>query len=120
MYPDGDGAQVCRNFTSDCVHNFEDLSLDYVYVDARHDYKGALMDMESYWPKIKRGGILAGHDYVEQNEIGGQDWTVNFDGTRDETGRVVKGAVDDFAAKHHRQVMVSYKDGSWPSWAIRK
>ena len=53
-------------------------------------------------------------------ELAGMDWTLNFDGTRDSTGRVVKGAVDDFFSgayarsplKHcPRQVSVTYREG---------
>ena len=31
---------------------------------ARHDYCGVKEDLETYWPKLRRGGILAGHDYL--------------------------------------------------------
>ena len=48
------------------------------------------------------------------------NWTVNFDGTRDETGLLVKGAVDEFAARVGRQVSVTYREGAWNSWMIRK
>jgi hypothetical protein len=30
----------------------------------RHDYCGVKEDLENYWPKLKRGGIIAGHDYL--------------------------------------------------------
>lgn len=51
---------MCRNFTSLCVQNFADLYFDYIYVDARHDYKGCLRDIVEWWPKLKVGGIMAG------------------------------------------------------------
>jgi hypothetical protein len=31
--------EVCRNFTNVCVHNYESGYFDFIYVDARHDYK---------------------------------------------------------------------------------
>jgi predicted O-methyltransferase YrrM len=40
-------------------------SFDFVYIDARHDYASALEDIRDWWPKVRRGGILAGHDYVD-------------------------------------------------------
>jgi heme-degrading monooxygenase HmoA len=58
--------KMCRNFTSSCVCNFEDLHFDYIFVDARHDYKGVLRDIVEWWPKLKVGGIMAGHDYTTQ------------------------------------------------------
>jgi hypothetical protein len=115
--------RMCRNYTSVCVKNVPDDYFDFIYVDARHDFKGVYEDMEMWWPKLRKGGIMAGHDYVTQDDgpqQSGQDWTVNYDGTKDETGTVVKGAVDKFAAEICRQVTVSYREGGWNTWAIRK
>lgn len=44
----------------------------------------------------------------------------NYDGTIDETGTVVKGAVDKFAAEVCRQITISYREAGWNTWAIRK
>jgi hypothetical protein len=30
----------------------------------RHDYCGVMEDLVAYWPKLRSGGIIAGHDYV--------------------------------------------------------
>ena len=38
-------------------------SLDFVYLDALHDYKNMKADLEAWEPKIVDGGILAGHDW---------------------------------------------------------
>jgi len=37
--------------------------LDFVYIDGDHTYEGALRDFEKYWPIVKKGGILGGHDF---------------------------------------------------------
>lgn len=42
-----------------------DGTLDMVYIDGDHAYKAAKADIEAYWPKVRKGGILAGHDYEE-------------------------------------------------------
>ena len=112
--------EVCRNFTTACVHNYADEEFDFIYVDARHDFKGVSLDLNEWWPKLRKGGLMAGHDYVEQSEVGEQDWTVNYDGTIDETGTVVKGAVDAFAKEHHLPISVSYREQNWNTWAVRK
>ena len=49
-----------------------------------------------------------------------QDWTKNFDGTVDETRRVLKGAADDFSSFINRQLTISYQEGAWHTWAVRK
>ena len=112
---------VCRNYTTVCVHTYPNDYFDFIYVDARHDFKGVWEDL-AYWPKLKVGGIIAGHDYVTNNDgpLPRQDWSKNYDGTIDETGTVVKGAVDKFAADVCRQVTVSYRESAWNTWAMRK
>jgi predicted O-methyltransferase YrrM len=41
---------------------FGDESLDFVMVDAAHDYDNALADIKAWYPKLKKGGIMAGDD----------------------------------------------------------
>lgn len=41
---------------------YADESLDFVWIDAAHDSPSVLADLTAWWPKIKPGGILAGHD----------------------------------------------------------
>lgn len=43
--------------------DFEDGSLDLVYIDAAHDYLSVREDILAWMPKVKTGGYLAGHDY---------------------------------------------------------
>lgn len=42
---------------------YEDASLDFVFIDADHTYEGVKQDIIAWLPKLKNGGILAGHDY---------------------------------------------------------
>jgi predicted O-methyltransferase YrrM len=52
--------------TSDeAVSQFEDNSLDFVFVDGLHTYDQILKDCENYYPKLKTGGLLIGHDYTK-------------------------------------------------------
>jgi hypothetical protein len=126
----GVNIETCQDFTSSCVGKYADSTFDYIYIDARHDFKGVYMDMEQWWPKLRVGGIMAGHDYVTQDEgpqQTGQDWTKNFDGTIDKTRTVVKGAVNKFARENNLIVNTGSGEDSgwprkspWPSWAVRK
>lgn len=43
---------------------FADKSLDFVFIDASHEYAHVLLDIDAWLPKVKPGGILAGHDYT--------------------------------------------------------
>ena len=131
-------AAQCRGFSTDCAELFPDTSLDFIYVDARHDRKGVLQDLVAYWPKLRQGGVMAGHDYMMQDEPHadldpgriGDDWTTNFDGTSDASGRAVRGAVNDFFSgvasespaelrKCPRQPVISYREASWNTWIVR-
>jgi GR25 family glycosyltransferase involved in LPS biosynthesis len=42
---------------------FEDESLDFVFIDASHEYDDVRNDITAWLPKIKNNGIIAGHDY---------------------------------------------------------
>ena len=47
----------------DAAKEFEDGSLDCVYVDAEHLYDYIRADIQAWKDKIKDGGILCGHDF---------------------------------------------------------
>lgn len=40
-----------------------DRSLDFVFIDAAHDYASVREDIDNWRPKLKSGGFLTGHDY---------------------------------------------------------
>lgn len=107
-------------YSNEMCHMIPDNSLDWVFIDARHDYLGCKQDIESYWPKLKNGAIMSGHDYLESHEVvhTGMDWSICYDGSINPGA--VKGAVDEFAKNNNLQVLVSYKENSWHTWSIIK
>jgi hypothetical protein len=58
-----DKIHLHQDFSYNMVDKFEDETFDMVYIDAYHDYKSVKDDLLSYLPKVKKGGIIAGHDY---------------------------------------------------------
>lgn len=121
--------QPWRNITSvyrmksiEAAQKIPDYSLDFVYIDARHDYCAVSEDIESYWPKLRPGGIMSGHDYLTQDEMPDpQDWSVCESGVQEP--RAVRGAVDDFALKYGLTVTVTYNDPAhraYQTWLVQK
>lgn len=45
---------------------FSDNDLDFVYIDADHRYKSVKSDYKAWYPKVRPGGIISGHDYSIQ------------------------------------------------------
>ena len=109
-----------RNFTTMASLEVPNSSVDFIYVDARHDYCGVMEDIKTWWPKLKVGGVMAGHDYLtasEQKKLnGGDDWSICGDGVTINQG-AVKGAVDEFA-KHNGLGVYTTQDGYWKSWVL--
>jgi hypothetical protein len=55
--------KICRGYTYDVVKQFSDEFFDLVYIDADHTYNGVRRDINDWYPKVKKGGFLLGHDY---------------------------------------------------------
>jgi predicted O-methyltransferase YrrM len=54
---------VFKGNAVDLAPYFTDQSLDFVFIDLSHTYEDTLREIRTYLPKIKPGGIIAGHDY---------------------------------------------------------
>jgi hypothetical protein len=81
-----------RKPSLEAVQLYADNSLDFVFIDAAHDYENVTKDVEAWFPKvITNKGIIAGHDY---------SW-----------GPEVKRAVDDFFTP--KGLAVKEQEGCW-------
>ena len=54
---------VVRAKSIEVASIFPDEYFDFVFIDADHSYETVKADIEVWMPKVKRGGILGGHDY---------------------------------------------------------
>jgi len=100
----GQRSQILRKTSREASRTIDDNSLDFVYIDANHSYKACKEDIELWWPKLKSGGLFAGHDYL--------------DGHLPDGDFGVKSAVDEFVAKNHLRLYVIHQE--WPSWYVIK
>ena len=55
--------EMHQAMTTEAVREFDDGYFDFIYVDATHSYKDSKADVESWWPKLRVGGVMAGDDY---------------------------------------------------------
>jgi len=72
-------------------------NLDFVYIDGNHNYEYVKADIENYVKKVRKGGILGGHDYIDNRHPG------------------VKQAVNEFLAKNPKYKLVQQLQ----DWAIK-
>jgi hypothetical protein len=62
----GDNIQLIISDSVAAAELFSDASLDWVHLDARHDYESVTADIDAWLPKIRPGGWLSGDDYDKQ------------------------------------------------------
>ena len=55
--------RTIEGYSTDAVNLFEDDSLDMVYIDGDHAYGPVFDDLNNWFPKVKEGGFVAGHDH---------------------------------------------------------
>jgi methyltransferase family protein len=103
----GDRSTIWRLTSVEAAAKAPDHSFDFVYIDARHDYESVKEDLHAWCAKVRPGGILAGHDYVDGDLPQGEFY--------------VKSAVDEFFAE--RGIDVHSTEGPsavemFPTWIV--
>jgi len=93
---DFDNVKFIKKYSEDAVADLPE-NLDFVYIDGNHEYEYVKSDIANYWPIVKEGGILAGHDYT-------QSWPG------------VVEAVDEFANQKALDVTADL----WGDWFVKK
>ena len=98
--------------------------LDFVYIDANHDYIHAMTDIVNYSKLVKPGGYVGGHDYVSGHAcMNGKP--IIQDG--EPMILQVKDAVDEYVLEHGMELHIAFEperpeDGAYdhPDWWFRK
>ena len=88
IIPVQDYITLIKDKALNAAAQFKDDSLDFVFIDAGHEYEHTKQLLHAWYPKMKKGGVFSGHDY-----------TKNWPG-------VIK-SVDEFSAKKLLTVKVS-------------
>lgn len=63
-YMDNPKVTLIREFSSKAANFFDDEYFDFIYIDADHTYESVKTDLDAWYPKVKKGGILSGHDFI--------------------------------------------------------
>jgi len=87
---------------------FPDAFFDWIYIDTDHSYATTIRELELYAPKIKAGGIIAGHDFITGN------W-------EDMVRYGVIEAVYEFCSKYEWEILyLTTELDVFPSFALQK
>ena len=127
---------VIKMTSDNAVNLFDDFSIDFIYIDARHDYSSVHNDLKLYYPKLKKNGIFSGDDYIDADD---QDklresinkpkdnWRVQNDGSIRKDNKAVKSAVNEFTQNINKKLQICYNDTKsrpiapiWPTWYFQK
>lgn len=71
--------EFIKKTSLEACEDFEDESLDFVYIDANHAEPFVTQDINAWAKKVRKGGIVAGHDYARIKAKGDEDssnWAV--------------------------------------------
>lgn len=106
-------SELIREYSNVAAFGFKDASLDFIFIDGDHTYEGVMNDLTLWWPKLKVGGIMSGHDYWDMEMDCGDNIISTFK---------VKSAVDDFAKEHNVKVQTVKEESleDWYSWFFLK
>lgn len=61
----GDNLNIIKDLSVNASKKFKDNSLDFIFIDACHDYECVKEDLIAWYPKLKNDGVIAGHDYYD-------------------------------------------------------
>tara|TARA_B100000519_G_scaffold171024_1_gene157038 strand:+ start:7926 stop:8492 length:567 start_codon:yes stop_codon:yes gene_type:complete len=115
-----DSVRLARMTFDEASWMFNDGSLDFIYVDGDASRKPSsqLHTLHTWWPKLRAGGLFAGHDYSDEwpNVITAVDmFSVNYGVDISVTGETYKPPV---RRRRHRKTSDDW--GRYPSWYVVK
>jgi hypothetical protein len=61
----GDRATLIKGYSTEVAKTIPNESLDFVFIDANHSYEYVVADIAAWLPKLRKGGIIYGHDYQD-------------------------------------------------------
>ena len=78
----GNRVELIRKTSVDAAPNFEDGCLDFVFIDASHDYENCFNDISFWHHRVREGGYVMGHDWEHDGYPGVQRAVVEHYGDK--------------------------------------
>jgi predicted O-methyltransferase YrrM len=69
LKPYTDRFKLIRKYSDDAVNDFENESLDFIFIDGLHTHDQVKKDLENFYPKLKKDGLFSGHDFFNIQEV---------------------------------------------------
>ena len=93
---------IVKKFSMDAVKEFNDESLDFLYIDCNHSFVHIAQDLWYWSKKVRKGGVVSGHDYS------------NLSGKEGLNACHVKYVVDAWVKTHDIKLFITKENN--PSW----
>ncbi len=61
---------IVRDLSVNAAKLFEDDYFDFVYLDGDHSYEAVLSDLQAWYPKLKKFGVMCGDDFGHPSGVG--------------------------------------------------
>lgn len=119
-----DRAVMIRASSEISAKIFNDNSLDFVYIDANHAYDYVVQDIKLWFPKVKIGGYILGHDYIDLDWYNDPNYLPNKKDKHIWNGNFYHGvfgvnpAVDEFCEDYGYELTLTTE---WfGTWSVKK
>jgi len=109
--------KIIRKTSMEAIEDFEDESLDFVYIDGNHDFRYIAEDLSEWTKKVKKGGIVSGHDFFyTKTGTGKEHWHVAY------VLKAYIGAhnIPNWYLLGRKETIAGEKRDKWRSWMFQK